>query len=100
MGDGGPGWRTELLGRLPEMFYDVHRLALDAQATAPQDTGDRFHVLNLVEGDAVTIRTRDSAGGWREHALNYAETLIVPAAVGRYEITAGSNARLVRAAVR
>jgi mannose-6-phosphate isomerase class I len=97
----GHGWRTELLGHLPEMFYDVQRLVLEAEATAPQDTGGRFHVLNLVEGEEVTIRTRDGAAGWREHRLSYAETLVVPAAVGHYEVvTAESRARLVRAAVR
>jgi hypothetical protein len=98
--DSGPGWRTELLGRLPEMFYDVQRLVLDARATAPADTGGRFHVLNLVEGDMAIIRTPDGAAGWREHVLAYAETLVIPAAVGHYEVTAGSSARLVRAAVR
>ena len=96
----GPGWQLELLGRLPEMFYDVQRLVVEAQATAPQDTDGRFHVLNLVEGDAVTIRTRDGAGDWCEHVLAYAETLVVPAAVGHYEVTAQSRARLVRAVVR
>jgi len=96
----GHGWRVELLGCLPEMFYDVHRLVLDGQATAPQDTGGRFHVLNLVDGDAVTVRTQDGAVGWHEHVLAYAETLVVPAAVGHYVVTADSSARLLRAVVR
>jgi mannose-6-phosphate isomerase class I len=95
--DDGDGWRLELIGRLPEMFFDVQRLALAAGATAPQDTGGRFHVLNLVEGDAVTIRTHGSGG---EHHLAYAETLVIPAAVGHYEVAAGQEARLVRAVVR
>jgi mannose-6-phosphate isomerase class I len=93
----GDGWRLELIGRLPEMFFNVQRLALAAGVTAPQDTGGRFHVLNLVEGDAVIIRTRASGG---EHHLAYAETLVIPAAVGHYEVTAGQGARLVRAVVR
>lgn len=98
--DSGAGWRIESLGHLPEMFYDVRRLVLDAHASVPQETDGRFHVLNVVEGDAVTIRARDDAAGWREHALAYAETLVIPASVGRYEVTAESGARLVRATVR
>jgi mannose-6-phosphate isomerase class I len=95
--DGGDGWRLELIGHLPEMFFDVQRLVLDAGGTAPQDTGGRFHVLNLVEGQAVTIRTHGSGS---DHHLAYAETLVVPEAVGRYEVTAELGARLVRAVVR
>jgi hypothetical protein len=83
------------------MFFDVQRLVLEARATAPQDTAGRFHVLNLVEGEAVTIRTRGAAGAWSEHPLSYAETVVIPAAVGEYEVTSGRTAvRLVRAVVR
>lgn len=96
----GRGWRLELIGQLPEMFFDVQRLVLDGQATASQDTGGRFHVLNLVEGNTVTIRTRDGAVGWRDHLLAYAETVVIPAAVGHYEVAAEAEARLVRAVVR
>ena len=86
--------------RLPEVFLDVHRLGLDPHATAPQDTAGRFHVLNLVEGDSVSIRTLDDVAVWREHPLAYAETVVIPAAVGHYEVTAEAGARLVRAVVR
>ena len=89
-----------MIGLLPEMFFDVHRLGLDPHSTAPQDTAGRFHVLNLVEGDSVTIRALDVAAGWREHPLAYAETVVIPAAVGHYEVTADAGARLVRAVVR
>jgi hypothetical protein len=79
------------------MFFDVERLVLAAEATALQGTGGRFHILNLVEGDAVTVRSHASGA---EHRLAYAETLVIPAAVGQYEVTAGQAARLVRAVVR
>ncbi len=99
--DSGAGWMVELIGRLPEMFFDVQRLVLEPFATAGQHTGGRFHVLNLVEGEAVTIRVEDEAGGWSEHPLSYAETIVIPAAVGEYEVVSGHTAvRLVRAVVR
>ncbi|MFE0106665.1 class I mannose-6-phosphate isomerase [Streptomyces sp. NPDC059009] len=95
----GAGWREELLGALDEMFYEVRRYALDAGAVAEDDTAGRFHVLNVVEGDGVTVET---AAGDR-HPLAYAETLTVPAAVGRYRLTApadGGPAKVVKALVR
>jgi hypothetical protein len=93
---GGTGWQDELLGALPEMFFEVRRLALEPGSSAPQQTGDRFHVLNLVEGEGATIRW-----GGQEHGLAYAETIVVPAAVGSYDITpvGASPVRIVRAFV-
>lgn len=79
---GGAGWHEELIGGLPEMFFEVRRLAVAPGAVAEQETDGRFHVLTVVEGDRVLLRT--SAGD--EHALNYAETIAVPAAVGRYAV--------------
>jgi mannose-6-phosphate isomerase class I len=94
----GRGWIEELLGALPEMFFEVHRLALQPGAAAAGATSGRFHVLNVVEGDGVLVET---AGG-RAHSLAYAETLLVPAAVGGYTLRAAgtSPARLVKAFVR
>ncbi len=78
----GEGWHEELLGALPEMFFEVRRVALRPGAVADDDTDGRFHVLNVVEGDGVLIEP----AGAPEHSLVYAETLVVPAAVGHYAI--------------
>ncbi|MEU4237569.1 hypothetical protein [Actinoplanes sp. NPDC026619] len=94
----GPGWQEEIIGSLPEMFFEVRRLRVEPGGTATQDTGGRFHVLTLVEGERVTLRT--DAGD--EHRLNYAETIAVPAAVGGYRVhcpAGGAPARLVKANV-
>jgi mannose-6-phosphate isomerase class I len=79
----GEGWAEERLGALPEMFFAVHRVVLDADTPAPDHTDGRFHVLNVVEGDEVLVTTDDG----HEHLLRYAETLVVPAAVGGYRLT-------------
>ncbi|WP_327352013.1 class I mannose-6-phosphate isomerase [Streptomyces sp. NBC_01304] len=94
----GDGWREELIGALDEMFYEVRRYALDPAATAADDTAGRFHVLNVVEGEGVELVT--AAGD--VHALSYAETLTVPAAVGGYRLRALGDARVlvVKALVR
>ena len=92
----GDGWREELLGALPEMFFQVRRLVLGPGARAGQRAGDRFHVLNLVEGDGVTIHWPGGA-----HRLAYAETIVIPAAVGSYQLAADgpAPARVVKAVV-
>ncbi|WP_405651248.1 class I mannose-6-phosphate isomerase [Streptomyces sp. RK9] len=93
----GDGWYEDVIGALPEMFYEVRRYALDAGAVADDDTAGRFHVLNVVAGEGVEIRT--AAGD--VHPLAYAETLTVPAAVGAYWIAVrGGAAQVVKALVR
>ncbi len=91
----GRGFTETVLGEHPSLFFTVRRLDLDGGAAAEDVTGDRFHVLNLVDGDEVLVRT---ASG-REHPLAYAETLFVPAAAGEYRIEAARAARVVKAFV-
>src|SRR6266511_167571 len=80
----GARWREEVLGRLPEMFFEVRRVDLAADAAMDDTTDDRFHVLNVVEGEGIRLET---ASG-HQCVLAYAETLTVPAAVGAYLVRA------------
>ena len=93
----GDGWYEELLGALPEMFFEVRRTALRPGAVADDATDGRFHVLNVVEGEGVLVEPADAPA----HSLVYAETLVVPAAVGRYTLRplGSSGARVVKALV-
>ncbi|WP_329361374.1 class I mannose-6-phosphate isomerase [Streptomyces sp. NBC_00669] len=93
----GDGWREELLGALPDMFFEVRRLVIDPEGTAEQDTAGRFHVLTVVDGQGVLVTT---AAGDR-HFVHYAETLAVPASVTAYRVqNQGPDlARLVKAQV-
>lgn len=77
----GDGWCEELLGALPEMFYEVRRIRLDG-GRAPCQTGGGFEVLTVVDGAGIVIE-------WAEGSsqLAYAETAVLPAAVGRYDVT-------------
>lgn len=91
------GWREELIGALPEMFFRIHRLELEAGTTnVRQSTGGRFHILNLVSGSGVVVRTDCGA-----HPLRFAETLVVPAEVGEYTLSVAGDepVRLVKAFV-
>jgi mannose-6-phosphate isomerase class I len=73
----GPDWVELELGRLPDLFFAVHRL--DFEGAVDEDTAGRFHVLNLVAGEQVAIESETGV-----HDLAYAETVVVPAAVGPY----------------
>jgi mannose-6-phosphate isomerase class I len=92
---GGDGWVELELGRLPDLFFGVNRL--DFAESVPDDTDGRFHVLNLVAGEQVEIETETGA----VHPLAYAETIVVPAAVGRYRVRRrrGGPCKVVKAFV-
>jgi mannose-6-phosphate isomerase class I len=94
----GPGWHEEVIGSLPEMFFDVRRVVLESEEEVDDDTEGRFHVINVVEGDGVLVQTADG----HRHVVAYAETLTVPAAVGRYTLRRLGTApvRVVKALVR
>jgi hypothetical protein len=94
----GQGWWEELLGALPEVFFEVRRLVLSSDRVVDDDTAGRFHVLNVVEGDGVVIEPVDGT----TLVLAYAETLVVPAAVGAYRLRriGADRVRLVKSLVR
>ena len=93
----GGGWREEVVGALPEMFYAVHRLVVEPGSAIPDDTAGRFHILNLAAGEGAVVETADG----RTHPLAFAETLTVPAAVGPYRVRAlgDTEVRIVKALV-
>ncbi|MFE1589301.1 class I mannose-6-phosphate isomerase [Streptomyces sp. NPDC058737] len=93
----GEGWREEVLGALPDMFYAVHRLVVAQGCDILDDTAGRFHILNVAAGEGAVIETRDG----RTHTLAFAETITIPAAVGPYRVRAlgGDEVRIVKALV-
>jgi mannose-6-phosphate isomerase class I len=94
----GPGWHEEVLGDLPEMFFEVRRLELEPDGEALEEAAGRSHVLNVVEGAGVTVIT---STGTRLR-LAYAETAVVPATVGAYAVKSWrpGKVRVVKAYVR
>ena len=91
----GTDWTELELGRLPDLFFAVHRL--DFEASVEEDTAGRFHVLNLVEGEEIEIES----GARATHALAYAETIVIPASVGPYRLRCvrGGACKVVKAFV-
>jgi mannose-6-phosphate isomerase class I len=92
---GGAGWLELELGRIPDLFFAVNRL--DFEESVADDTAERFHVLNLVAGEEVEIEAASGA----THPLAYAETIVVPASVGKYRIrrVRGGPCKVVKAFV-
>jgi mannose-6-phosphate isomerase class I len=94
----GPDWCEEVIGALPEVFFEVRRIVLNGDWPAEGETGDRFHVLNVVEGAGAVIETESG----NSHVIAYAETLLLPAAIGRYRVRrlGSERVRVVKALVR
>lgn len=61
-------------------FYDVHRIEFLDRVCI--DTCDQCHILMVVEGKSVLVRT----GNGDEKIFNYAETFVIPAAAASYTL--------------
>ena len=79
----GEGWKEYILGENPQMYISLRRLEFDS--ICEQDTrGEKFHVLTLVDGDRVRIRSVGNPE--RFFDLDFMEIACVPASMGRYVI--------------
>ena len=78
----GDGWREEQTGLHALQFIETRRHWFTGKV--PHDTAGTVNVLNLVEGDEVVVESPN--GAFDPFTLHYAETFIVPAAVGPYTI--------------
>ena len=99
--DAGAGWRSERTGLHEAEFIDTHRHWFDG--TAPHDTAGGVNVLNLVQGEEAVVESPD--GAFDPFVVHYAETFVVPAAVGPYTIRphgrgAGTECATIKAFVR
>jgi len=92
----GKDWQLFHLPTHPTHLYDVHRYVVGT--TLEIVTGNKCHVLNLVEGKSITVSTKNGV----TRVINYAETFIVPASAISYTIRNQSNtpAVLVKAFVK
>jgi mannose-6-phosphate isomerase class I len=85
----GDGWREERTGLHPLEFIETRRHWFTRPVN--HDTHGNLHVLNLVEGDKAIVES--PAGDFPPMTVHYAETFIVPAAVGPYVIRPVAGAR-------
>jgi mannose-6-phosphate isomerase class I len=78
----GDGWREERTGLHEREFIETRRHWFTK--TTPHDTQGGVNVLNLIEGEEAIVESPD--GTFEPFVVHYAETFIVPAAVGHYTI--------------
>ena len=97
----GEGWREERTGLHENEFIETRRHWFTAPVTHHTDGG--VQVFNLIEGDEVIIES--PTGAFEPFVVHYAETFIIPAAVGEYTIrpyglSEGKECGTIRASVR
>ena len=73
-------WTLWHLPTHPDHLYDVHRICLKSHIHLT--TEDKCHVLSLVEGKSIRLKTQNGT----EMVFHYAETFVIPAAAGSYTI--------------
>lgn len=89
---------VERTGLHSREFIDTMRYTFSEVYTVSMD--DTVHVMNLVDGRSATIESVD--GSFAPFTVHYAETAIVPAAVGTYRIVPkkGETIKMLVASVR
>jgi mannose-6-phosphate isomerase class I len=97
----GAGWREERTGLHELEFIETRRHWFTG--TVAHDTGGGVNVLNLVQGEEAVVES--PTGAFEPFVVHYAETFIVPAAVGAYTIrpyglAAGHECATLKAFVR
>lgn len=93
----GDDWAEYMLDTTERLFFAIHRLEFTTQM---EDTTEgKFLALNLVEGDCCELW---STGMSEPVELHFAESLVVPASVGRYTLrNMGSHAcKVIKAFVK
>jgi mannose-6-phosphate isomerase class I len=78
----GDGWREERTGLHELEFIETRRHWFSKKVL--HDTMGTVNVLNLVEGEEVIIKSPE--GKFNSLIVHYAETVVIPAAVGPYQI--------------
>jgi hypothetical protein len=79
----GKGWYEEATGLHELEFLETRRHWFTQPVL--HDTEGTLNVLNLVEGEEVVVESPEDA--FEPFVVHYAETIIVPASVGRYRIS-------------
>ncbi len=93
----GDGWTEEKTGLHEREFIETRRHWFTKAVL--HDTEGRVNVLNLVEGEEAVIES--PAGKFKPFVVHYAETFVIPAAVGEYTIRPyGADAEKMHATVK
>jgi mannose-6-phosphate isomerase class I len=78
----GDDWAEYIVGEHDLLYFSLRRF--EFEKTIEDDTNGKFHVLNLVDGEKVIIRSLDNPE--LNYTQNYLDMVVVPANMGRYVI--------------
>jgi hypothetical protein len=97
----GEGWREERTGLHEREFIETRRHWFTGPA--PHHTGGGVAIVNLAEGEEAVVESPD--GAFEPFVVHYAETFIVPGAIGAYTIrphgaAEGTECATIKAFVR
>jgi len=80
--DGGDGWTEYIIGESPLLYFTLRRLEFETACS--QNTCGQFHVLALVDGEKVRVRSVEHPE--RFYDAEYLDIVVVPADMGEYVI--------------
>lgn len=97
----GDGWREERTGLHQREFIETRRCWITGMVN--WHTNNNVNMLNMVEGEEAVVESPDNS--FPPFIIHYAETFIIPAAVGAYSIrpcgpSAGREIAVLKAYVR
>ena len=97
----GDGWREERTGLDEDSFIETRRHWFTKKVV--HNTNGVVNILNLIEGREAIVES--PSGAFEPFVIHYAETFIVPAAVGIYTVTPhgeslGKQCATMKASVR
>lgn len=78
----GDGWAEYIVGEHDLLYFSLRRLEFTQRIE--DDTCGRFHVLALVDGEHIRIRSAEHPQ--RQFEAHYLDMVVVPADMGRYTI--------------
>lgn len=78
----GEGWAEYIVGEHDLLYFSLRRLEFEKSIEG--DTEGKFHVLTLVDGEKVRVRSLENPA--LSYVQSYLDVVVVPASLGRYVI--------------
>ncbi|WP_295935687.1 class I mannose-6-phosphate isomerase [uncultured Alistipes sp.] len=78
----GEGWAEYIVGECDMLYFSLRRLEFERSIEG--DTAGKFHVLTLVDGERIRIRSMEQPE--RYFDAEFMDMVVVPADMGRYII--------------
>ncbi len=79
---GSDSWAEYAIGEQALMYFGHHRLEFEREIE--DDTGGRFHILVLVDGERVLVQAMSAPE--KQDELHFLDVVLGPAALGKYVI--------------